>query len=290
MEGPGAAGNAIGWRAVAARHGSCGREGRAVAARLRRDPLGAAWGCRSDPHGAARGDLCGVDLSGGWTFGYAGLTGDMEFMRDANLQIASARYYACRNCCPKCHASTVDPTLDCYSVQDGAEWRDTIITTEHFLANTPEEELPPLHELHGWAYELNLDDCLHILFLGVVQDLVGSCLVLLCLRGFYGPGNLSEQLLTCHLEAVRFAAGALVVPPFSRAALNIEEVGSYPEMGGQSSPAETLAWVCSFRGRALCNCTSWLCRSSLVPHSDVVTSRCCGNDGYEWRSLRRCSS
>ncbi len=176
----------------------------------------------------------------GWAFGYAGLTGDMEFMRDANLQIASGRYYACRSCCPKCRASTVDPALDCYNVKDDAGWRDTLITTEGYLADTPLDALPPLHEVHGWAYELNLDDCLHILFLGVVQDIVASCLVVLCLRGFYGPGNISEQLRKCHREAVRFAAGRMVIPDFTRASMKLEEAGNYPEIGGKASLAKLL--------------------------------------------------
>ncbi len=119
----------------------------------------------------AGGPLCGP-----WTFAYAGMTGDLEFHRDANLHIASGRYYACNSCCSKCLASKTDPHLAYDDVSDTAGWRSTVLDTATYLAMTPAPMWPPAKLIHGWCHELCLDDTLHTLFLGVGQDVLGSAI------------------------------------------------------------------------------------------------------------------
>ncbi len=113
-------------------------------------------------------------------------------------------------------------------VSDSAAWRETVFDTAAFLASTTVR--PPLSRIHGWCYELNLDDCLHVLFLGVGRDVIGSTVVWLCRNGCYGDGTLAAQLVRCHAEAVAFARNRIVVPEFTPSALGLTDADQYPVM------------------------------------------------------------
>ncbi len=92
----------------------------------------------------------------------------------------------------------------------------------------PQSARAPLLELTGWAWELNLEDCLHTIFLGVGADLVAAVLVKLCQWGWYGGGNLRWQLLRCCSEARRRCQSPL--PDFTPELLNVESDLTEPFM------------------------------------------------------------
>ncbi len=110
-------------------------------------------------------------IAGPWLFGYAGLVGDLEFKRDANLHVALGQYWGRRatkektHCCSKCWATT-DNADD---VGAGVPWRAPAgsISSEDYLAMASAvDAVTPLAEAVNWAHELDLDDDLHMIFQG----------------------------------------------------------------------------------------------------------------------------
>ncbi len=78
--------------------------------------------------------------------------------------------------------------------------------------------------------------------------MVGSCLVFLARRGFYGAGRVEDRLARCHEHAVAFAkaaGGGVLVPEFTKATLNCETISDFPEMEGKGSLVKLLlGFVC----------------------------------------------
>ncbi len=171
-----------------------------------------------NPHGCcSHGGMAGAPIAGPWRWGFAGVTGDLEFLRDANLQVGSGRYWACKEvCCSKCFASAVSEELSYKNVSPAAAWRNTLVTTPGLLAGLECRYHPPLKQLQGWRHELNLEDCLHVIFLGVGSDIVGSTIKFLCKEGFYGDGPLPARVDRCREAAVTFTRRETAMPSFAQ--------------------------------------------------------------------------
>ncbi len=151
--------------------------------------------------------LCGKAVCGQWLFGFAGMGGDLEWFRDANLLMPFRRYYACKNVCCKCEAHTSSADRLYSDMGMAAGWRQRPIDTQRYLQLCSPPCRTPLAEIIGWSWELsNLEDVMHTVFLGIGADLVATTLQRLCQLGWYGEGPLASQLERCHTEAARFCS------------------------------------------------------------------------------------
>ncbi len=143
-------------------------------------------------------ELVGEAICGPYTFGYLGLSGDLEFKRDANFFIPTKQYWACqKRCCSKCDGSRVEPAMAFDDLSRHAPWRNSLVSTAKYLERTLPHHRTPLTCITGWAHELDMEDLLHVEYQGTGQDFAGSVVISLCNWGFYGPGPLKDQMVRC---------------------------------------------------------------------------------------------
>ncbi len=195
---------------------------------------GAGW-CSLRHHEQLRGEA----VCGKWLFGFAGMGGDLEWFRDANLLMPFQRYYACKNVCCKCEAHTTAADKLYSDMSSAAGWRQRPIDTQRYLQLCPQVCRTPLTEIIGWSWELgNMEDVMHTVFLGIGADLVATTLVRLCQLGWYGEGSLACQLACCHAEAVQFCS--CPVPDFTPGLLGLTAQDSEAYMPTKAATVKAL--------------------------------------------------
>ena len=170
------------------------------------------------------------------------LRGDWKFIRETlNLD----RHYNTNNICWICSAckQSSDHGLLYTNFKNDCAWRQTCFLSE------PWKTASVLTELTGFSLKMVRIDLLHVFYLGVCRDLLGSALRLLTSRrGFFAGNNMDERLkLASKLlkkyckktkKSVRFKV-------FSRNRLNIK-AKTYPElMCKGSDTAVVLSWLSS---------------------------------------------
>ena len=97
---------------------------------------------------------------------YAGFRGDMKFFVQLNPQDKAS--YTSENARSGCGASFRNPETACTDVRPDAGWVRTV-------RSTPQPgQLPPLAAALGWSFLSYFVDLLHVVYLGVARDAVGS--------------------------------------------------------------------------------------------------------------------
>ena len=156
--------------------------------------------------------IAGHPVAPGFSFEYLGLKGDLEFKRDALGHQETRRYYACAEfACSNCDATSYPECPDmCYdNFRRDAPHVKTRMTTARFIALLKDiHPKTPLVNLVGFLLELDCNDILHTLGLGVLEDLAGSILVLLgsCRfwhsdAGLEGQWEVARELLGTYCKA-----------------------------------------------------------------------------------------
>jgi hypothetical protein len=153
----------------------------------------------------------GCELAGPWRAVFAGLKGDWKFVKEATR---CARGPSSRLVCPECFASSTDDMFNYADTRADAPWRMTRVRHDHWEENTPADARPSISHIRGWHVSLVYWDLLHMLFLGVGQDFVGSALVVMCREKHFGDHAMNvglEEALCRHqtwLEASGFPANS----------------------------------------------------------------------------------
>ena len=194
-----------------------------------------------NPKGLQAQSIEGKPFAAGFMFGFAGVCGDLEFKRDAHNLMRLEMYYArADNSCCKCFA-TADAKKDASMAYDdlrlSARWRLTILNTPMYLALAKgRDALTPFSEIEGFAWELDLDDDLHLQYQGIAPDLVGSVLMVLVQREWYGTGSLATKLERAHACAVEWAKGRMFLPDWTPANMGLGlSHQAFPEMAGKAA-------------------------------------------------------
>ena len=145
--------------------------------------------------------IAGQRFAGPWLWAFCGVSGDLEFKRDVHNCQKMGQYYAKSEfACSKCMASRraklpESDGMHADNFRDDATWPQTCLTTQQYLALADAKRArTPFAELVGWAHPLDLDDDLHMLYLGAVPELVGSAVVFLAERKWWGQGGLETNL------------------------------------------------------------------------------------------------
>ena len=91
-----------------------------------------------------------------------------------------SRHYGCNLVCEACFAckpgKNTEPLLTYRDFSLSAGHRLTRIGHREYLALTPPEELSPWTAMKGWTLESCTRDPMHVIYLGVCRDLIGSIL------------------------------------------------------------------------------------------------------------------
>lgn len=133
-------------------------------------------------------------LAGVWRGCFVGIKGDGKWLKQVFMP---ERDWSRRFICRDCWASRVLEELIYTDTRPSALWRLTRETNERFLMHAAQNRWSMLLELPGMHRDLIVDDLLHVLYLGMLKDAVGSALRVLTTAGWFAvaEGSVNAALL-----------------------------------------------------------------------------------------------
>lgn len=131
----------------------------------------------------------GKPLAGPWKGRWFAMKGDLEYFRWA---LKWRRHYNCCKICVFCDACKAGDMLYT-NIHEGAPWERTERTHEEIELSGDVQT--PLSAIKGWDHKRVLFDLMHVMHLGLLKDVLGAAIVLLCEHPyFYGQQNLEKNL------------------------------------------------------------------------------------------------
>ena len=95
----------------------------------------------------------------------------------------------CDRCCAVKPFKNAPKPLNFGDFGKDAIWKGTLFSMSTYFAMTPPGEVSPWATyMSGWCLDLNLDDLMHNVHLGIAKDLLASIIIQMLEEGLLGPG------------------------------------------------------------------------------------------------------
>ncbi len=171
----------------------------------------------------------GAHIAAGYFGAFHAWTGDLkEKVQEHKFE----RNYLANFCCEWCIAHKVFAMYNAFNFDEHADWTHTETTMMQYYMTHVGAERSPWAMVRGWSIWFNLLDLLHLLYLGIVKDFVGT--VLFVIASFMGPkvflnDNLKELWTEC-CAWCKYHKYQHSIKVFSTNGLRWQDDNDYPEM------------------------------------------------------------